>query len=171
MRKLTWILLTAFLTLSCGNKLPERLPETISGKVIGVTDGDTIEILYDGKPLKIRFAHVDCPEIRNQQPFGRAAKTFISDKCFGKFVTVNHKREFDRYNRLIAEIVTEDGTNLNKELMTAGLAWHYTQYSTNSDYATLEIAARSQRIGIWSENNPTPPWNWRNSKSPRKKKS
>lgn len=41
--------------------------ETYTGKVIAVTDGDTIKILHDGKPETIMLADIDCPE--KQQPW------------------------------------------------------------------------------------------------------
>ena len=57
-----------------------------SGKVVGVSDGDTVTVLRNGKGVKIRVAEVDTPEKR--QPLGQKAKKFTSDLCFGKLVTV-----------------------------------------------------------------------------------
>lgn len=130
-------------------------------KVIGVKDGDTIVILVDGKEQTVRFAHIDCPE--KKQAFGSRAKQFVSDKCFGSFVQliVNEKNKFDRNKRLIAEIILSDGSNLNKELVKNGLAWHFKKYSDNQDYAKLEIEARNRKIGIWSDPQPIAPWEWR----------
>ena len=67
----------------------------------------------------------------------------------------------DRYNRIIAEIILQDDTNLNKELVKNGLAWHFKKYSDSQEYAEIEIDARNKQIGIWSEPNPTAPWDWR----------
>ena len=67
----------------------------------------------------------------------------------------------DRYNRIIAEIILQDDTNLNKELVKNGLAWHFKKYSDNQEYSELEISARDKKIGIWSEPNPKAPWDWR----------
>jgi endonuclease YncB( thermonuclease family) len=67
----------------------------------------------------------------------------------------------DRYKRIIAEIILQDDTNLNKELVKNGLAWHFKKYSDNQEYSELEISARDKKIGIWSEPNPTAPWDWR----------
>lgn len=47
----------------------------------------------------------------------------------------------DRFNRIIAEIILQDHTNLNKELIKAGFAWHYKKYSSNQEYAKLEVKA------------------------------
>ena len=67
----------------------------------------------------------------------------------------------DRYKRIIAEIILQNDTNLNKELVKNGLAWHFKKYSDSQEYAEIEIDARNKQIGIWSEPNPTAPWDWR----------
>ena len=57
--------------------------------------------------------------------------------CFGSYITliVNEKNKLDRNKRLIAEIILDDGRNLNKELVKNGLAWHFKKYSDNYEYA------------------------------------
>ncbi|MCU0385902.1 MAG: thermonuclease family protein [Flavihumibacter sp.] len=112
-----YLLLTV---LSCLLSIPsekDQYPAYLTGKVIGVTDGDTIDIFYNNKPLRIRLEHIDCPEIRKQQPFGAQAKKFTSDKCFGQTVRVLHKNEVDRNKRLIGEVINARGLNINKELV------------------------------------------------------
>lgn len=76
----------------------------------------------------------------------------------------DEKNKHDRYKRLIAEIILENGENLNKELVKSGLAWHFKRHSKNEEYAQLEIEARNQKVGIRSEPNPIAPWEWRRSK-------
>jgi micrococcal nuclease len=146
--------------LSCSNKA-KKIDKIITGKVIAVKDGDTIDILFDGKAFTIRFAHVDCPEIKKDQPFGQAAKKFTSDLCFGQIVTVINEGKYDRYKRLIGVIINEKNENINKELVKAGFAWHFKQFSTDSSFDDLELVARQNKIGLWAEENPIPPWNWR----------
>jgi len=138
-----------------------KLPHRIIGKVIAVKDGDTIEILLNGKPLSIRFAHIDCPEIKRSQPFGKAAKQFTSAMCFGQIVTIENDNKFDRYRRLIGIVFNEHRQNVNKELLIAGLAWHFKRYSSDETYAALEHEARAKRIGLWAASNPIAPWDWR----------
>lgn len=137
----------------------ETTNEIDGNKVIGVKDGDTFVVLIDGKEQVIRLAHIDCPE--KKQPFGTKSKQFASDLCFGKNVMLNHSNKYDRYKRLIAEVVLYNGTNINKELVSNGLAWHFKKYSDNQEYAKLEIDAKNKQIGIWGEPNPTAPWDWR----------
>jgi endonuclease YncB( thermonuclease family) len=153
-------ILLLFALLSCSTKAKE-IDGTITGKVIAVKDGDTIEILYDGRPLTIRFAHIDCPELKKSQPFGQAAKKFTSEHCFGQNVTVISEGKYDRYKRLIGVIVNESNENINKELVKAGLAWHYKKYSTDASYDSLELVARQNKIGLWIDPDPVAPWDWR----------
>jgi len=128
-------------------------------KVIGIKDADTFVLLIDGKEQIVRLEHIDCPE--KKQPYGSKAKQFASDMCFGKYVTLIHNNKYDRNRRLIAEVILPDGSNMNKEMVKNGLAWHFKKYSKNDEYAQLEIKARMNKIGLWSEPNPVPPWYWR----------
>ena len=153
-----------FILLSCSNE-SKKTNKSIVGKVIAVKDGDTIDILFDGKPLTIRFAHIDCPE--KKQPFGNMAKKFTSDRCFGQTVTNLNDYKFDRNKRLIGVIINEQGENLNKALVKAGLAWHYLKYSTDETYSNLESLARQEKVGMWSDPNINEPWNWRKRKMER----
>jgi micrococcal nuclease len=141
------------------------LPTEFTAKVIAIKDGDSIEVLYQGKTISIRLADVDSPEIRNSQPFGRAAKKFTSTLCFGQMVTMLHRNKFDKYKRLIATIINAQHKNVNKELIIAGLAWHFKQYSTNIEIAKLEITARVNKVGLWKDDYPIAPWEWRKAKS------
>ncbi|MCD1116974.1 thermonuclease family protein [Chryseobacterium turcicum] len=137
-----------------------------SYKVIGVKDGDTVEISMDGKPQVVRLSHIDCPE--KKQPFGNNAKQFASDLCFGKKVKLSTGWKKDRNKRLLAEIILSNGKNLNKELVKNGLAWHYKKYSKDNSYDDLEKYARKLKVGLWNDKTPTAPWEWRKS---RKKSS
>lgn len=155
-------LVLSFLLFSCkGQQVRSTLPSHFQAKVIGVKDGDTIEVLFENKPITIRFAHVDCPEMKKHQPFGQAAKRFTSKICFGQIVTVENNGKFDRYKRLLAVIINDRNENVNKELVKAGFAWHFRKYSTDKSYDDLEFIARQNRTGLWADENPIPPWEWR----------
>jgi micrococcal nuclease len=126
--------------------------------VVGVQDGDTVtlrEISNDfrtqgrqGKNLRVRLVHVDCPE--RGEPFYAAAKQYTAKLCFQKKVKIIHNDKFDRYGRLLGEIVLENGLNVNKELVKMGMAKHFKKYSSSAEYAKLELNARVKKIGIWS---------------------
>ena len=128
------------------------------GRCVGVKDGDTIVMLIDGKQVTIRLSDVDCPEKR--QAFGQRAKQFTSDLCFGKEVSVVEKNK-DRYGRTIGTVYLDDTTILNKELVRAGMAWRYVQYSDDESYSTLENEARAAGKGLWADASPEAPWEFR----------
>lgn len=136
-----------------------RYLTVFQGKVIGIKDGDTFEVLYDGQPEKVRLADIDCPE--KSQAFGKNAKQYASDLCFGKTVTVTSTGKRDRYKRIIGTITTNDSVNVNQELIKAGYAWHYKRYSKNDELSSLEKKAREAHIGLWADANPKAPWEWR----------
>ena len=153
-------------TWVCGQSInvKQLQHQSFKAKVIRIIDGDTMEILYQKTPIKIRLEHIDCPEKRSKQPFGTQAKTVLSNLCFGQQVKVTSQHS-DRYGRLIAVITNSKKQIVNQEMIKLGMAWHFTKYSTDKTYAKLEQEARKKRIGLWRENNPTPPWNWRKPKS------
>lgn len=134
------------------------------GMVVGVSDGDTITVMHDGRGEKIRLYGIDTPEKR--QAFGKRAKQFTSNVVYGKTVEVETKDK-DRYGRTVG-IVTLSGQCLNEALIKNGLAWVYRKYCTETfceDWLNLEIVARYGKIGLWSEPNPIPPWEFRHGKS------
>ena len=92
--------------------------EEFSGKVVGVSDGDTITVLQNRTPIKVRLHGIDCPEIG--QDFGSRAKAFTSELVFGQVVKVV-PRDTDRYGRTVADVILADGRILNHELVRAGL--------------------------------------------------
>jgi endonuclease YncB( thermonuclease family) len=95
------------------------LAEDFSGTVVGISDGDTIRVLHDGREERVRLWGIDCPV--SKQPWGTRAKEFTGDLAFGKTVTVR-VRDIDRYKRTVAEIILPDGRNLNHEVVRAGMA-------------------------------------------------
>lgn len=134
---------------------------TVKLKIIGIRDGDSADGLYGEFPVSIRLAHIDAPEKR--QAFGKAAKQKLSDLCFGKTVTIVSEGKKGTYHggRIIAEIFLEDGTNVNKTMISEGFAWHYKKYSKDKSYDALENDARINKRGLWTDQNPVSPWNFR----------
>lgn len=129
------------------------------GKVIAVLDGDTIEVLHTGKAQRVRLAGIDCPE--KKQAFGQRAKQATSTLSFGQNVTIQNTGK-DRYGRTLAIVILRDGRNLNHELVRQGWCWWYRKYAPGDiDLAKLEQKARETRKGLWADQNPIPPWEWR----------
>lgn len=138
--------------------------QTLYGRVVGVTDGDTVKVL-DGsnQEHKIRLAGIDAPE--RKQPFGQRAKQHLSDLVYGKDVEVAWNKR-DRYKRIVGKVIIR-GRDANLEMVRAGLAWHYKKYQGEQSYedrqayAQAEEEAREGRRGLWVDSKPIPPWEWR----------
>ena len=166
MQKTIFILLffflgNSFLPASFGS-FQQKDQLVLKVKVIGIKDGDTVEVLYYQLPMIVRLEHIDAPE--KKQSFGTVSKQKLSDLAFGKMVTIvssGKKGNYDRNGRMIAEVYTNEKTCLNKEMLKTGLAWHYKKYSTNPEYAQLESIARKNKVGLWSDKNSIAPWNFR----------
>ena len=131
---------------------------TFTGRVVAVTDGDTISVLRDGRAERIRLAGIDCPE--RGQAFGTRARQATSEWAYGQYVTVL-VRDRDDYGRLVGDVVLPDGRMLNGELVRAGLAWASRYRGGNAEFERLEAEARAARRGLWSDPHAVPPWRYR----------
>jgi endonuclease YncB( thermonuclease family) len=137
--------------------------ETLVGRVVGITDGDTLTIVdADRIQHKIRIAGIDAPEKR--QPFGEASRQNLAHLTFGKLTTVKwYKRS---YKRLVGNAFV-NGKDIGLEQVRAGMAWHYKAYEHEQtsearvQYAIAEVRARRERLGLWKDKDPIPPWEWR----------
>lgn len=129
-----------------------------TGSVVKVVDGDTIDVLRDGKAERIRLAAIDCPE-RGQDFGGKATKFVISLAAQQQVVVV--PESVDKYGRTVAEVFLTDGRSVNREIVKEGYGWWYRQYSDDLSYEVLESQARAAQKGLWSAKNPIPPWDWR----------
>ncbi len=137
--------------------------ETIVGKIVAVSDGDTITLLAERREIKIRVAGIDAPE--KKQSFGQRAKAALSDCAYGKAASVDWKK-IDRYGRTIGKVLVE-GTDCGLRQIELGMAWHYKAYQKEQStddriaYAKAEIEAKEARRGLWVEDSPVAPWDFR----------
>ena len=143
------------------------LADTLTGRVVRVTDGDTIVVLGPGNAQhKVRLQGIDAPE--RGQAYGTKSKEHLSDSVAGKFVVVEYSKR-DRYERILGKVLL-GGEDMNLEQIEAGLAWHYKKYQneqTTADrvkYSDAEREARMERHGLWHDANPVPPWEYRQAK-------
>lgn len=133
-----------------------------TSEVVGVLDGDTIEVLHNGQAERIRLKGIDCPEKR--QAFGQKAKQATSGLMFGKEVTL-HTFGKDKYGRTIGDVILPDGMNASQELVKQGWCWWYRKYAPgNTELQRLEREARDGKNGLWVDPHPVPPWEWRKRK-------
>ena len=143
----------------------EPVKGVISGKLIKVIDGDTLTIANaDNKIVKIRLYGIDAPETK--QEFGANSKEFLSNRIKGKEITVN-VIDIDRYKRSLGRVFIDD-LDINKEMVENGYAWVYPQYiklPEKSEWENLQSIAKADKKGLWQEDNPTAPWDWRKDKA------
>lgn len=128
-----------------------------TGKVIRILDGDTLEVLVDRKPVRVRPAQIDAPE--KTQPFGTKSRQELADLTFGREVVVREQGE-DRYGRHLGTVLAS-GQDVNRAMVAAGMAWAYRQYLKDTSLLTTEAAARSSGRGLWADPAPEAPWAWR----------
>ncbi|REJ76207.1 MAG: hypothetical protein DWQ47_11370 [Acidobacteria bacterium] len=149
---------------------PTPVPEP-NAVVVRVADGDsiTVRFLDTGKEERVRLATIDAPE--NGQAYGEQAKKSLSDLVKGKNVLVV-ELDRDQYRRIVGEVFI-GSINVNVEQLRRGFAWHYKQHERQQDpdmrarYAGTEQLARQTRAGLWRDQNPVPPWNWRKESTER----
>ncbi len=134
---------------------------TITGKVVGVHDGDTLTLLTDkNKEVKVRLEGIDAPEIG--QAFGKNSKQSLSELVFGKTVKVLVSTT-DDYSRKIGQVYV-DKLWVNLEQVSKGMAWQYLLYNRDPRFRQAESGARAKRIGLWQDKKPAPPWDYRHGK-------
>lgn len=133
----------------------------IQGKIIRVLDGDTIEVLQDKKPVRIRLANIDAPE--KKQAFGRWSTNQLKGLVAAQSVTVTYTQT-DSYGRIIGRVFTTNGTDASRYMVQSGAAWVYERYNTDKALPALQREAQKQRRGLWADVNPVPPWEWRHKK-------
>lgn len=154
-------------TLSCAAALLLAFSshgESLVGRVVAVTDGDTVKILTpELTEERVRLATIDAPE--RKQPFGTVSQRNLSDILYSKDVEIDWSKR-DRWGRIVGRIIV-DGQDAGLSQIRSGLAWHYTAYADEQApadralYSAGEEQARASGAGLWSDPDPTPPWEWR----------
>ena len=142
--------------------------ETIEGKVVAVSDGDSLTIVgKDAKRRRVRLAEVDAPE--RKQPFGAESRKSLAAICLQKTAAVETIRT-DDYQRLVAKVNCA-GVDANTEQVRRGMAWVVAgTLLPNSPLPEMEANARLRGIGLWAGEKPEPPWEWRKRQAEAAKK-
>ncbi len=112
---------------------------------------------HAGSLVKIRLAEIDAPE--KAQAFGLASRNTLAEMVLRKQVWVS-TLAVDKYGREIAQLKV-NGLSVNEEMVRRGMAWEYSHYHSDRRYIALQQKARQAGRGLWAQNDPLPPWQWR----------
>jgi len=139
-----------------GRAIPDQ---QLKGEIIAVYDGDTATLLTnENRKYKVRFYGIDAPEAK--QEGGIDSRDALRDKILGKEVTVVVAAT-DRYGRAVGKVMIGRRC-INLEMVDEGRAWYYKDYAADEyEFAEAEKKARVERLGIWKNGSPKPPWEWR----------
>lgn len=139
----------------------------IKGTVVAIFDGDTYQLLTSHQQtIKVRMEGIDAPE--REMPYHKVSQKYLSQLIYKKEIILIKTGE-DQYRRSLGFTYLPDETDINLLMLQSGMAWHYKRYNQDIQYADAEQKAREERIGLWQDQHPTPPWSFR--KSERKKQN
>lgn len=145
----------------------------VTGRVVAVTDGDTIKVLDAEKVQhKVRLTGIDAPE--RGQPYGTKSRDRLASMVAGKEVLIEANKK-DRYGRVLGKVWVRPadcptcGKTLDANLaqVTAGMAWWYRYYAKEQSpedrgrYESAEDEAKARGWGLWADPNPINPYDWR----------
>ena len=130
-------------------------------KIKRVVDGDTVHVFYQDEVYKIRLTEIDAPE--RDQPYGSNSTEYLKSLLKEGMVDVDISGT-DRYGRKLGRLYWR-GKDINRELVSAGYAWVYDQYVTDNSFYENQSKARNSKKGLWEDQNPLEPWNWRKLKN------
>jgi len=155
-----------FLFTNCKSDKSEKnfinRTDLLQGKVIGIFDGDTYNILMiDNQTIKVRMEGIDAPE--RDMPFHKASQKYLSQLIFKKEIKL-YKTGEDQYGRTLGFTYLLDGTDVNLLMLQAGMVWHYKIYNSNRNYSDAEKVARSFNKGLWIDKKPVAPWEFRKNR-------
>lgn len=129
-------------------------------KVVAISDGDTfIGLTQDSIEIRFRLQGIDAPE--KNQPYSNKSKEKLSELIFGKRVGIKVHTKYDKYGRPVVYVYTPEGLDVSAEMLKSGMAWHFKKYDNSDTYNELENKARYKKIGLWQDDNPISPWDYK----------
>jgi endonuclease YncB( thermonuclease family) len=142
---------------------PAGHASALQGKVMEVNEGDIITVASLNRPVKVRFMGIDAPD--TGQPFCEVARKHLSDLILDKFVLVEYTG-LAQNSYLVGKVFLKQ-LDIGAQMVRDGVAWYDKSYETNLNqlerqvYAESEKAARYERRGIWQDEAPIAPWEFK----------
>lgn len=136
--------------------------DTLTGRVVAVTDGDTIRVLDNTKTEhRVRLYGIDAPE--KAQDYGQRSKQALSDLVYNRPVRVEYKAR-DQYGRIVGKVY-RGSEYVNLTMVENGMAWHYIQYAKkDDDLRQAQEKAKADKRGLWERSDAVPPWEFRRAR-------
>lgn len=135
--------------------------EIITGRVTSISDGDTLTILTTKKQrVYIRIFGIDAPE--KSQPFGARARQALAKLCFKADAVIQPSGK--SYDRIVGS-VSCNGKDVARFMVGSGFAWVYERYTRDGALLALQAQARKEKLGLWADARPVPPWKYRRQHS------
>jgi endonuclease YncB( thermonuclease family) len=132
---------------------------SLQGKVAEVVDGDSIAVISQNHPVKVRLVGVAAPQ--KGQSFADVARQHLSDLILDKYVMVRVSALRDGY--LVGQVQLAD-MDVGAQMIRDGVGWYNKSDENNLTEAERQVyqasqeAARSERRGLWQEDSPQAPW-------------
>jgi micrococcal nuclease len=152
--KIANLLLLLFISSICSAEYLDNL------SIKKIIDGDTVHVFHQDETYKVRLIEIDAPE-RNQ-PYGKDSTDYLKLLLNEGKVDVEIFGT-DRYGRKLGRLYCK-GSDINREMVTAGYAWVYDDYVTDRSFYENQSEARELKKGLWKDSNSIPPWEWRKRK-------
>ena len=122
-------------------------------EVVKIIDGDTIDVFIDlGFNVfhieRVRLNRLDTPEIltkdKNEKKYGMEAKAYVSNWIKNQKQMKIQTFKDDKYGRILAEFIGDNGVCLNDLLLNEGYAWPYDGEAKITDLTLLEARRKSK---------------------------
>jgi len=156
MKKTTWL----WLLLMVGLTLSPLWAARFTGWCVKVDEGDAIVVWVNKKRLNVHLESVDAPD--PGQPFADPSREWLHSQLFKKKVSVDVASYSDE--KFLLGRVYLDDRDMSLELVRAGMAWYAKDRGTDREIAKAQRKARKDKVGLWTQKDPVPPWEYRKGK-------
>lgn len=127
-------------------------PPGETATVVGIVDGDTIDVELDGQEYRVRYIGIDTTE-RGEDFYNQSTEANVELVEGETVVLVKDVSETDQFGRLLRYVYLEDGTFVNAELVRNGFAFAATfppDVRHQELFSDLQAEAREANVGLWA---------------------